>query len=113
MTQGILQQVCGDEKHEDEHGEGKEEPACHEPIVSESNEEDGSDDCGSGGEDTQQDSPGLEMEEPFLTLNIAGVSPRLKYRIRWYGELFARTLGFPMTDFEKVRACAREMEMEI
>jgi len=59
MTQGIFQQVGGDQKDQDEHEEGNGEPSCHEPIVPNCDEEDRSDDSGAGGEDTKQHPPGL------------------------------------------------------
>ena len=75
MAQGILQQVGGDQKDQDEHEEGEGKPPCHEPVVLNSDEEDSSDNGCAGGKDTQQYPPGLEMEKPLLPLDIPGVYP--------------------------------------
>ncbi len=45
---------------------------------------------------------------PFGDIEINYARPFDRVR---YGDLFARTLGFPMTDIEKVRARARELEV--
>src|SRR5690606_5959099 len=63
VPQGVLEQVRGDEEHDHEHRQRGEQPRAEEPPVAQRDEQDGRDHGEGGGEDAEQQTARLEMQE--------------------------------------------------
>jgi len=90
VPEGVLEQVCRDEQHDDEHQERDEQPRPEQPPAPERDEEDGRDDGGRAREDAQQEPARLQGQEALLRLHVPGVDP--------HAELLALGAGHQVPD---------------
>ena len=72
---GIGEQVGRDEEDDDEHDESGEEPGSEKPPVPERDEEDRGDHGSHRRENAEQESPGLQVHEALLSLDVPRVDP--------------------------------------